>query len=109
VRACSTPRILPTRTGVVALWQPPPRIAAADVQWAKRDIAPASAGSRETEGALMGVGDKMENAAEKVGGKAKEAAGKMTDDEEKIAEGKADQTKADLKQAGENVKDAFKE
>lgn len=57
----------------------------------------------------MGVGDKMENAAEKAGGKAKEATGKMTNDDEMVAEGKADQTKADLKQAGENVKDAFKE
>jgi uncharacterized protein YjbJ (UPF0337 family) len=56
----------------------------------------------------MGVGDKMENAAEKAGGKAKEAGGKMTNDDEKVAEGRADQTKADLKQAGENVKDAFK-
>ena len=29
----------------------------------------------------MGLGDKMENAGEKMTGKAKEAAGKMTDDE----------------------------
>lgn len=57
----------------------------------------------------MGVGDKMENAAEELGGKAKEAAGKMTNDDEKVAEGKADQVKANMKQAGENVKDAFKE
>jgi len=54
----------------------------------------------------MGVGDHMENAAEDLGGKAKEAVGKMTDDERLEAEGKADQTKADLKNAGENVKEA---
>lgn len=54
----------------------------------------------------MGVGDRMENAAEDLGGKAKEAAGKMTDDERLEAEGKAQQTKADLKNAGENVKEA---
>jgi len=56
----------------------------------------------------MGVGDKFDNAAEKVAGKAKEAAGKTTDDEQLEAEGKTDQSKADLKQAAEKVKDAFK-
>lgn len=56
----------------------------------------------------MGLDDKIENAAEKLGGKGKEAAGKASDDERLEAEGKADQTKADLKQAGEKVKDAFK-
>ncbi|WP_066039618.1 CsbD family protein [Herbiconiux solani] len=56
----------------------------------------------------MGIGDKIGNAAEDLGGKAKEAFGKATDDDSKVAEGKADQSKADLKNAGENVKDAFK-
>jgi uncharacterized protein YjbJ (UPF0337 family) len=56
----------------------------------------------------MGGDDKMKNAAEDLGGKAKEAVGKVTDNERLEAEGKADQAKADLKQAGENVKDAFK-
>jgi uncharacterized protein YjbJ (UPF0337 family) len=56
----------------------------------------------------MGLGDKIENAAEKAGGKGKEAAGKATGDKSLQAEGRADQTKGDLKQAGEKVKDAFK-
>ncbi|MEW9872036.1 CsbD family protein [Arthrobacter sp. HS15c] len=56
----------------------------------------------------MGLDDKIENTAEKLGGKAKEAAGKATDDERLEAEGRMDQSKADLKQAGEKVKDAFK-
>jgi uncharacterized protein YjbJ (UPF0337 family) len=56
----------------------------------------------------MGLDDKIENAAEKLGGKGKEAAGKATGDESLQAEGKADQAKSDLKQAGEKVKDAFK-
>ena len=56
----------------------------------------------------MGLGDKMGNAAEEAKGKAKEAAGKATDDERLEAEGQGDQTKANLKKAGENVKDAFK-
>ena len=55
----------------------------------------------------MGLDDKIANAAEKVSGKAKEATGRATDDERLEAEGKADQTKANLKQAGEKVKDAF--
>lgn len=56
----------------------------------------------------MGLGDKMDNAKDDLVGKAKEAAGKVTDNERMEAEGKADQSKADLKQAGENVKDAFR-
>lgn len=56
----------------------------------------------------MGLDDKIDNAAEKLGGKGKEAAGEATGDESLRAEGKGDQTKADLKQAGEKVKDAFK-
>lgn len=56
----------------------------------------------------MGLDDKIENTAEKLGGKAKEAAGEATDDERLESEGKMDQTKADLKQAGEKIKDAFK-
>ncbi len=40
--------------------------------------------------------------------KAKEAWGDATDDPGMEAEGKMDQAKSDLKQAGEKVKDAFK-
>jgi uncharacterized protein YjbJ (UPF0337 family) len=57
----------------------------------------------------MGADDKARNLAEDVGGKTKEAAGKLTDDERLEAEGKADQFSADVKQAGEKVKDAFKD
>jgi uncharacterized protein YjbJ (UPF0337 family) len=60
------------------------------------------------EGKLMGAEDKFRNAADKAVGKVKEAVGKVTDDEQLAAEGKTDQTKADLKGAAENVKDAFK-
>ena len=56
----------------------------------------------------MGFADKVGNAAEDLAGKAKEAAGKASDNERLEAEGQADQSKADLKKAGENVKDAFK-
>jgi uncharacterized protein YjbJ (UPF0337 family) len=57
----------------------------------------------------MGLGDKIENAAEGMQGKAKEGAGKATDNERLEAEGQMDQSKADMKQAGEKVKDAFKD
>jgi uncharacterized protein YjbJ (UPF0337 family) len=56
----------------------------------------------------MGLDDKIGNAAEDLTGKAKEAMGKGTDDERLEREGQTDQTKADFKKAGENIKDAFK-
>ena len=56
----------------------------------------------------MGTDDKIKNTAQDLGGKVKEAAGRVTDNERLEAEGRADQTAADLKQAGENVKDAFR-
>jgi uncharacterized protein YjbJ (UPF0337 family) len=56
----------------------------------------------------MSAADKMKNAAQDLTGKAKEAAGKVTDNEELQAQGKGDQTKADAKKAGENLKDVFK-
>lgn len=56
----------------------------------------------------MGLADKIHNAAEKLHGKGKEAAGDATGNDRLKAEGKAHQVRADLKQAGEKVKDAFK-
>ncbi|RSD19894.1 MULTISPECIES: CsbD family protein [Amycolatopsis] len=57
----------------------------------------------------MSLGDKIGNKAEELGGKAKEAAGNATGDEQLRAEGQADQAKAGLKGAVENVKDAAKD
>jgi uncharacterized protein YjbJ (UPF0337 family) len=56
----------------------------------------------------MGADDKIRNAAEDITGKVKETIGGATGNESLEAEGKTDQTKSDLKQAGENVKDAFR-
>jgi uncharacterized protein YjbJ (UPF0337 family) len=56
----------------------------------------------------MGTSDKVGNKVDDAAGKAKEAAGKATDNERLENEGRNDQSKADLKQAGEKVKDAFK-
>lgn len=52
--------------------------------------------------------DKAKNKIEEVGGKAKEALGKLTDDKSTENEGRRDQAKSDLKNAGEKVKDAVK-
>jgi uncharacterized protein YjbJ (UPF0337 family) len=56
----------------------------------------------------MGLDDKISNKIEGAGGKAKEAAGTAHGDEKLRQEGKADQKKSSLKDAGENIKDAFK-
>jgi uncharacterized protein YjbJ (UPF0337 family) len=56
----------------------------------------------------VGTQDKNENRMEDLKGKVKEGVGKATGDEELEAQGKRDQSKADLKQAGEKVKDAFR-
>ena len=52
--------------------------------------------------------NKTRNATQKVKGQLKEAAGRVTGDERLEAKGRADKTKANLKQAGEKVKDAFR-
>lgn len=56
----------------------------------------------------MSASDKAKNTAEDLKGKTKEAAGKATDNDKLVAEGRADQTKASVKKAGENLKDIFK-
>jgi uncharacterized protein YjbJ (UPF0337 family) len=56
----------------------------------------------------MGAHDKLSNKIDDVAGKAKEAVGRATGDDKTRAEGKLDQAKSSLKDAGEKVKDAFK-
>lgn len=56
----------------------------------------------------MSALDKAKNKIEDIGGKGKEAVGSATGDKSTENEGKADQVKANLKDAGEKVKDAFK-
>jgi uncharacterized protein YjbJ (UPF0337 family) len=52
--------------------------------------------------------DKVKNKIEDLGGRAKEAIGRATGDTETMDEGRADQAKSSMKDAGEKVKDAFK-
>ena len=54
----------------------------------------------------MSGDNRIKNAAEDLAGKAKEAIGKATDNDDLVAEGKADQVKSSVKDAGEDVKDA---
>jgi uncharacterized protein YjbJ (UPF0337 family) len=56
----------------------------------------------------MSAEDKVSNKVDDLGGKAKEAAGKVTGDDSTKNEGKIDQAKSSLKDAGEKVKDTFK-
>lgn len=63
----------------------------------------------ESEGTtLMGADDKASNKIDDLGGKAKEGLGKLTGDKSTENEGKMDQAKSSIKDAVENVKDAFK-
>jgi uncharacterized protein YjbJ (UPF0337 family) len=55
----------------------------------------------------MGTMDKLKDKAQSLEGEGKKKLGDATDNEQWQAEGKADQMKGDLKQAGEKVKDAF--
>jgi uncharacterized protein YjbJ (UPF0337 family) len=55
----------------------------------------------------MSIEDKAKNKIDEIGGKLKQAIGKVTGDTSIENEGKGDQAKANLKDAGEKVKDAF--
>lgn len=57
----------------------------------------------------MSAVDKIKNKAQDLAGQGKEKLGSATDDKDLQAEGKKDQGSADLKGAGEKVKDAFKD
>ena len=56
----------------------------------------------------MSESKKADNKAEELVGKVKESAGKLVGNEKLEAEGRAEQGKANVKQAGEKIKDAFK-
>jgi uncharacterized protein YjbJ (UPF0337 family) len=54
----------------------------------------------------VSTANKANNKAEEVKGKVKETTGRAVGNERLEAEGAADQTKGNLKQAGEKIKDA---
>ena len=53
--------------------------------------------------------DKIKNKAQELTGQGKEHVGGATGDKDLEAEGHKDQASGNLKQAGENIKDAFKQ
>lgn len=55
----------------------------------------------------MSLGDKFKHGAEEAVGKVKEAVGDAKGDDSLKAEGQTDQTKANVKQTGDDVKDVF--
>ncbi|HEY2724526.1 MAG TPA: CsbD family protein [Pseudonocardiaceae bacterium] len=57
----------------------------------------------------MGFDDKVEHKSDEMKGKAKEALGDATGNEQWQAEGKADQVKGNVGQAAEKIKDAVKD
>lgn len=56
----------------------------------------------------MGLDDKAKNAAKNVEGKIQEGLGNVTGDPEDKAEGKAKQGEAEIRNAGEDIKDKVK-
>lgn len=57
----------------------------------------------------MSAIDKAKNKAEELAGKAKKKVGEATGDDRTEGEGRRDEAKGNIKQAGEKVKDAFKD
>jgi uncharacterized protein YjbJ (UPF0337 family) len=54
----------------------------------------------------MGFDDKVDNKTDDLKGRAKEAAGSITGDDDLKDEGRSDQAESSVKQAGEKAKDA---
>ncbi len=54
----------------------------------------------------MGIADKISHKAEELSGTAKEAVGRLTGNEDLQAQGRKDQAKADVQQAGDKLSDA---
>lgn len=55
----------------------------------------------------MGMDDKLENLKDQAVGSAKESVGEIRGDDQQQAEGQLQESKGDLKQAGEKIKDAL--
>ena len=69
---------------------------------------PVSPSAPPTKGETGSDKDKVKNTVDEKVGQAKEKVGDATGNEDLEARGEKDQTKANLKQAGENIKDVFK-
>ena len=67
------------------------------------------ASERKRKGSLVGLTDKISEAADQAKGKLKEIYGRATKNQRLEAEGKADQAKVKLKVAARKVKGAIKD
>ena len=91
--------------------EPKPAVSAAGLGWHHHPhVSPAwpqpeACGTPANGGSTMSAADKVNNTAETAKGKVNAGAGTATGNESLQAEGHADQAKADLKQAGEKIKD----
>ena len=56
----------------------------------------------------MGMSDKFDNKMRELRGRVKRNTGEVTGDQRLQAEGRSDEVKSNLKQAGEKIKDAFR-
>jgi len=56
----------------------------------------------------MSLADRFRNKAQELRGRIKRNTGEVTGDQGLQAEGRADEVKSNLKQAGEKIKDAFR-
>ena len=55
----------------------------------------------------MGIADKLRNKAQELRGRVKRNTGEVTGDRRLQADGRTEEVKSNLKQAGEKIKDAF--
>jgi uncharacterized protein YjbJ (UPF0337 family) len=68
-------------------------------------MTPSSIDERSGMSDAERMGDRLKHEAEELTGKVKEGIGHVTGDEELEAEGKGDQRSANVKQAGDDVRD----
>jgi uncharacterized protein YjbJ (UPF0337 family) len=68
-------------------------------------VGPGALGGRVIE---VGFADKLSNRAQKLRGRMKRAAGKVSGDRRLEAEGRSEEVRGGLKQAGEKFKDALR-
>jgi uncharacterized protein YjbJ (UPF0337 family) len=103
--------IAPSACHSLPWWRPEPRrgfrypVPGVSRRWFSSSRHPKPPRKR---GPRMGANDKISNKLDDMAGKAKEGLGKTTGDKDTENEGKLDQAKSSLKDAGEKVKDAFK-
>lgn len=78
------------------------------VGWTSRRGSEHGADRSTKKGAVVSFADKVRNKAQELRGRIKRNTGEVTGDRRLQAEGRADEVKSNVKQAGEKVKDVFR-